>query len=500
MASELPDRENIKDEYKWNLDDIYDSVEEWEKDLDKVEKLLKNIKEYENELTESDEKLYQAINLLMKIEKINSKLYTYAHLAQDQDTRNQKYQEIFMRAQDIYNKTENVVSFIKPELIRLEETELKNFLQEHTKLNKYKKYLYDIFSKKDHYLSKPEENLLGLSQNVTDSFMNIFNMLNDADLSFPEIENEKGEKVRLTHGRYSKFMESQDRNVRKRAFQALYNKYKEFKNTFASTLSSKLKSDIFYAKARKYESSLAAALDQNNIPVEVYSNLIDTVKDNLTVFHKYISLRKNLLDVDNLHMYDIYVPLMDKDIHLSFDKSKKIIIEALKPLGKEYIEIVKKAFKSGWIDVYENKGKRSGAYSSGCYEVHPYILLNYNENINSLFTLAHELGHALHSYFSSKSQPYVYADYKIFLAEIASTLNECLLVNYLIENTKDDLEKRLYLNHFLEAFRVTVFRQTKFAEFEKIIHTKSENNIPLTSKKLNEIYYNLTKKYYDKNI
>ncbi|MFW5976418.1 MAG: oligoendopeptidase F [Bacillota bacterium] len=500
MTLELPERQDIDDRYKWNLNDMYESLDDWEKNYKEINKLLNEFSKFENNLIDSANNLYNGLELYMKIRQKNSRLFTYAHLIQDQNTRNQGFQELYIRAQNINNEIEDKTSFIKPQIIKLKKDQLNKYFEKKPDLKKYEKFLDDILRREDHFLSRNEEKLLGLSKNLTDSFENIFGMLNNADLTFPLIEDEEDNKVRLTHSRFLKFMENKNRKVRKEAFEGLYKKYDEFKNTFASTLNANIKSDFFVARARKYDSSLRSSLDPDNIPPKVYLNLIKTIKNNLSPLHNYISIRKNILNLDTLHMYDIYVPLVDKKINISYKEAQNIILEALRPLGNKYIEIIKEAFNSRWIDVYENKGKRSGAYSSGCYEVHPYILLNYNENINSLFTLAYELGHAVHSYLSNREQPFVYSEYKIFLAEIASTLNECLLVNYLINNTVNNIEKKLYINHFLDAFRGTVYRQTKFAEFEKIIHEKVENEVPLTAKRLNEIYYNLTKKYYGKNI
>ena len=318
---------------------------------------------------------------------------------------------------------------------------------------------------------------------------------------FPTIIDEEGEEVRITHGRYIDFLMSKERRVRKDAFTALYSKYGEFINTFAATLNTNVKAHIFYARARNYNSALEAALSSDNIPVSVYTNLIDTVKENLDAMHKYVSLRKEVLELDELHMYDLYVPLVKElDIKIPYSEARETILQGLKPLGEEYLRILEEGFNSGWVDVYENKGKRSGAYSSGCYGVHPYVLMNYTDSLDNMFTLAHEMGHALHTHYSNENQPYVYADYKIFLAEVASTLNEILLLHYLLENTEDVLKKKYLINHYLEQFRGTVFRQTMFAEFEKIIHEAAEAGQPLTAEFLNETYHRLNEEYYGPDI
>ncbi|MFW6034889.1 MAG: oligoendopeptidase F, partial [Halothermotrichaceae bacterium] len=350
-------------------------------------------------------------------------------------------------------------------------------------------------------LSAKEEKILAMAGDIVQGPGNIFGMLNNADLEFPTIEDKNGEEIRVTHGRFIDFMQSKDRQVRKDAFSALYSKYDEFDNTFATTLNTAVKGHIFNAKARNYNSALAAALDEDNVSTDVYNNLIKTVKENIEPMYKYVNLRKKVLGVDELHIYDIYTPLVQEvEMEIPFTEAKEIVAEGVKPLGDEYINILQKGYDSGWIDVFENKGKRSGAYSSGCYGVHPYVLLNYTDTLNNVFTLAHEMGHALHTYYSNENQPFVYANYKIFVAEVASTLNETLLIHYLLEKTDDEDKQKYLINHYLEQFRGTVYRQTMFAEFEKIIHEKAEEGIPLTSQFLKETYHRLNEEYYGPDI
>ena len=497
MAKELPKRKELNDKYKWNLDDIYENIEEWEKDYKKVEEILPKIEKFKGKVTSSADQLLKVLDILMEAKEIISRLYAYAHMKKDEDTRKQNYQALFNRAQHISNKLDNKKAFIKPEILKTSKEKLNNYIKENENLELYEHYLDNIIRQKDHYLSENEEKILALANDVTQGPENIFSILNNADLEFPVIKDEDNNEVRLTHGRYIKFMQSKNRRVRKEAFNALYDTYGDFINTYATTLNSEIKTHVFRAKARNYDSSLEAALDEDNISTEVYDNLINVVNDNLDTMHKYVELRKKLLDVDELHMYDVYAPLIEEvDIDIPYNEAKKTVITALEPLKDNYLQNLKEGFKKGWIDVYENKGKRSGAYSSGCYGVHPYVMLNYSENISDMFTLAHEMGHALHTYYSNKNQPFVYANYKIFVAEVASTLNESLLIHYLLENT-DDLDKRKYLiNHYLEQFKGTVFRQTMFAEFERDIHRKVEKGKPLTSELLNDIYHKLNKKYY----
>lgn len=501
MAKELPLRSEIDDEYKWDLEDIYNSDEEWEKDFKKVEELLEKVGDYQGRLVSSGKVLLKGLDLIMDIQEVVSRLYAYAHMRQDEDTSNQTYQALFNRAQTLYNRVASTTSFMVPEILTLSREEVERYIEDTKGLELYRHLLDNTLRQKEHYLSASEERLLAMAGDVTQGPDNIFSMLNNADLTFPTIKNEEGEEVRLTHGRYIEFMQSKNRRVRENAFKGLYSKYAEFINTFSTTLSTAVKGHIFYARARKYNSALEASLDDDNVPVAVYNNLINTVKENLEPMHRYISLRKRILGLDELHMYDIYAPLVKEvEMKIPFVEAKEKVLQGLKPLGDEYLGILREGFNSGWIDVYENKGKRSGAYSSGCYGVHPYVLLNYTDNLDNVFTLAHEMGHALHSYYSNKNQPFVYANYKIFVAEVASTLNETLLINYLLDHTDDENEQRYLINHYLEQFRGTVFRQTMFAEFEKIIHEEAEKGNPLTPQLLKEIYHDLNIQYYGPEI
>lgn len=501
MAKELPLRKEIEEEYKWNLEDIYNTDEEWEEAFKKVKELLEKVEDYKGKLTASGKDLLNGLELIMEIQEIVSRLYAYAHMRQDENTNNQTYQALYNRAQGLYNEVSSATSFMVPEILTLSRPEIEKYIAETEGLELYHHLLDNILRQKDHYLSANEEKLLAMAGDVTQGPDNIFSMLNNADLVFPTIKDEKGEEIRVTHGRYIQFMQNKDRRVRKEAFKALYSKYDEFINTFASTLNTAVKGHIFYARARNYNSALEAALDDDNVPVDVYQNLIKTVKDNIEPMHRYVSLRKKLLNLDELHMYDIYTPLVPElEMKIPYEEAKELVLKGLQPLGDEYLEILKKGFDNGWIDVYENKGKRSGAYSSGCYGVHPYVLLNYTDNLENVLTLAHEMGHALHTYYSNENQPFVYANYKIFVAEVASTLNESLLIHYLLEETDDETREKYLINNYLEGFRGTVFRQTMFAEFEKIIHEEAEKGVPLTPKYLKEIYYQLNRDYYGPEI
>jgi oligoendopeptidase F len=501
LSKELKKREEIDEKYKWNLNDIYADDSSFESELETVLEEVKNIKQFKENFTKSAAKLLEALNEIIEIEKKTAKLYTYAHMKYDQNTQNDKYQNYKNKAMMCYNKLSNSTSFMVPAIIQLGEEQLENYKSENEELEFYNHFFDNILRQKEHYLSADEEKILALAGEVTQSSENIFSMLNNADLEFPLIKDENNEELRLTHGRYIDLLKNEDRRVREDAFEGMHGEYEKLENTFAAVLDSSVKGDVFYARARKYDSALESALDNDNISTDVYNNLIDTVSDNLEPLHQYMELKKELLNLDELHIYDVYKPLIeDIDLKFKYEETKEIIKNAVKPLGQNYIQTVEKGFNSGWIDVYENKGKRSGAYSSGCYGVHPYILMNYTQDIGNLFTLIHEMGHAMHSYYSNKNQPYLYADYKIFVAEVASTLNENLLIDYMLENAKSREEKLYLLNYYLEGFRGTVYRQTMFAEFEKMIHESVEAGESLTSQAMKSMYRKLNKKYLGKTL
>lgn len=429
------------------------------------------------------------------------RLYTYSHLKYDENTTNTHYQSLNQRAQSLLTVASSLMSFIVPEILTIDEQKLEQFVKENENLAMYKKTLDEINRQRPHVLSEKEEVLLAEVSEVTSAPSQTFSILNNADLKFPTIANEDGEKIELTHGRYIGFMESQDRQVRKDAFKAMYNTYGRYKNTFATTLYGNIKKDNFYAKVRQYDSARHSALYGNNIPESVYDNLIETISDRLSLLHRYTDLRQKVLGLDDLHMYDLYTPLVqDVDMKVTYNEAKEHVIKSLKPLGEDYTDIVQKAYSNRWIDVEENVGKRSGAYSSGTYSTNPYILLNWQDNVNDMYTLTHELGHSVHSYYTRNTQPYRYGNYSIFVAEVASTANEALLNEHMLNVLDDEREKLYILNHFLEGFRGTVFRQTMFAEFEHDIHVRSQNGEPLTADSFTEIYYDLNKKYFGKHV
>jgi oligoendopeptidase F len=496
-AWNLPKREEIDPKYKWKLEDIYADNDQWERDFNKVKQLSGEIVKFKGTLSHSAKQLFLCLKFAEKLQSLNDKVFVYARMRRDEDNTNPVYQDLTSRAMSLNTEVYAAVSFIIPEIISIPEEKLRGFLENHKELKVYTQYIDDILRQKQHILSEREEEILALSAEIANAPSDIFTMINNADIKFPSIKDETGTEVEVTKGRYIKFLESRDRRVRKDAFHALYSSYKRQKNTIASTLSSSVKKDKFYATVRRYNSSIEASLDADNIPVKVYDNLINTVGKNLSLLHRYLELRKKALKLDELHMYDLYVPIVEesrKDI--PYREALALVEKGLEPLGKEYLGYLRNAFESGWIDVYENQGKTSGAYSWGTYLTHPYVLLNYQGTIKDVFTIAHEMGHAMHSFYTNKAQPYIYSDYRIFVAEVASTVNESLLMNYLLENTNDKNEKAYLLNHYLEEFRGTLFRQVMFAEFEKIIHSSVERGEALTTQTLNKIYRGLNEKYF----
>jgi oligoendopeptidase F len=497
----LPARSEIPVEDTWRLEDIFATDEAWEQEFQEIKKMIPNLSNYQGRLGESADVLYEALQYQDEVSMRLGKLYTYAHMRYDQDTTNSFYQGLNDRAANLYSEAASAMSFIVPEILSIDENKIKAFLEEKEELRLYKHALDEINRQRPHVLSAKEEALLAQASEVMASSSNTFGMLNNADLKFPTITDENGEEVEVTHGRYIRFLESEDRRVRRDAFKAVYETYGKYKNTFASTLSGAIKKDNFFARVRNYKSAREAALSNNNIPESVYDNLVETINKNLHLLHRYVRLRKKVLGVDELHMYDLYTPLVkDVKMEVTYQEAKEYLLKGLAPLGEDYLNVVREGLENRWVDVHENKGKRSGAYSSGSYGTNPYILMNWQDNVNNLFTLAHEFGHSVHSYYTRKTQPYVYGSYSIFVAEVASTCNEALLNDYLLK-TIDDEKKRLYLlNHYLEGFRGTVFRQTMFAEFEHMIHLKAQEGEALTADLLTSIYYDLNKKYFGDEI
>ncbi|MFD3447347.1 oligoendopeptidase F [Microbacteriaceae bacterium 4G12] len=500
-VKKLPTRSEIEADYTWGLEDIFATDEAWEKEFGEIKNMLPKLTEFKGKLGNSANDLLALFQYQDDVSLRLGKLYTYAHMRYDQDTTNSFYQAYNERATNLYTQAASLMAYIVPEILSISEETLKAFLEENKELKVYEHALAEINKQRPHVLSENEEALLAQASDVMRSSSNTFGMLNNADLKFPTIEDEDGQEVEVTHGRYIQFLESENRRVREDAFHSVYSTYDKYKNTFASTLSGAVKKNNFYASVRKYDSARQSALSNNSIPEAVYDQLVNTVNDHLHLLHRYIDIRKRALELDELHMYDLFTPLVkEAKIEVPYKEAQDILLKSLAILGDEYVSILKEAYENRWVDVYENKGKRSGAYSSGAYGTNPYILMNWQDNVNNLFTLAHEFGHSVHSYYTRKTQPYVYGDYSIFVAEVASTCNEALLNDYLLKTT-DDKKKRLYLlNHYLEGFRGTVFRQTMFAEFEHDIHKKAQEGHALTPDLLTETYYELNKKYFGDNI
>ncbi|MDU8787784.1 oligoendopeptidase F [Clostridioides difficile] len=493
------DRSTIEEKYKWKIDKMYSSKEEIEKDISKVKNLIQEVKEYKGKLSESKENLYKVLNISENASRIVQNLYVYTHMKQHEDTRINDNQGRATKTEMLSTDLGVATSYIVPEILAIEENKLSEYLKDE-KLSFYAKYIKDILRDKPHTLSEREEEILAATSELSTIPENVYDMLAYADMEFPEIEDEEGNKVKLSHSNYSLFIKSKNSRVRKDAFEGEFSTYEKYKNTFASTLYGGIKSEIFYAKTRKYNSAIEASLFSDDVSLDVYNNLISAIDKSIPNINKYVELKKKFLGLNEIHMYDLYVPLTDKfDMDIPYDKAQDIILEALKPLGEEYLKVIKSAFDEGWIDVYDNEGKKGGAYSWGSYDSHPYILMSYKNDLNSLFTLIHELGHSVHSHYSRTSQPFLYSDYKIFVAEVASTLNELLLINYLLENSKSKDETIYLLNYYLEQFRTTVHRQTMFAEFEKIVHQRVESGEPLTADEFTNIYYKLNEKYYGKS-
>lgn len=496
----IKEREEIAEIYKWNLEKLYSDEDKWISDTEYVDKLIEEVETYRGKVGKSVENLLGVVEAELEINRKLENIYTYSKMKLDENTSSDRYQGMVDRGQVLSVKASEACSYIVPELMALEEEKLEELMSD-KRIKLYRHYLKDILRAKSHTLSEAEEMILASVGEISGSSYQLYSMMNDADLRFPEIEDENGNMIEITHGNYIPFMESGDRRVRRDAFQSLYKTYSGFKNTFATSLGSEVKKNRFYSKTRKYGSSLEHALHGDNIPVAVYENLIEAVEKNVDKMHSYISLRKKAMKLDEIHMYDLYTPMVkDIEMKIEYEEAKRMVLEGLEALGEEYLEVVKEGLDSRWIDVYESRGKRSGAYSWGTYDSEPYILLNYHDTLDNVFTLAHEMGHSVHSYYSRENQPYVYGGYSIFLAEIASTVNEVLLINHLIANTENREKKKYFLNHYLEQFRGTVYRQTMFAEFEKIIHERVEAGGALTAESLSSIYSNLNRKYYGDEI
>jgi oligoendopeptidase F len=495
-VKKIKTREEILESYKWNVEKIYKSIKEWENDFDSLKSMVPELSKFQGKMGEAKELLHY-LKLNEEISRLFEKLAVFAHLRADEDTTNTAFQILKDKIFTYLAKLKSTQAFFIPEILLLPEGTISREIQQISELRLYEFMLNDILKMKPHTLSKEQEEMLAAVSDCLEAPSNIFNMLSNADITFPAIKDEEGNDIELTEGNYGKFISSKDRKVREEAFKTLFNTYDKYKNTLATSLTSSIKNFVFKSKSRKYGSSLESSLKPNNIPLEVYYNTINTINDHLDSLHRYVRIKKKLLNLNDIHMYDLYVPIIDTPReHIEFKEAIEVAKEGIKLLGKEYLDIFNKGIREGWIDIFENKGKRKGAYSSGSYDTMPYILLNYNYEFRDVSTLVHEMGHSIHSFFSQKSQPYIYSDYTLFCAEVASTTNENLLIRYLIDTEKDNT-KRLYLiNQELEQIRTTVFRQVMFAEFEKITHESIENGNPLSCDDLKKIWHELNIRYF----
>ena len=501
MGKSQRKREEIEEKYTWDLSYIYKKDSDWQIAFNKVSKEIKQISNFKGILVSNAKNLLNYLNLSCLLERKLYKLYYYANLKHDQDTTNSKYQEMLGKIKNLINKYEELDAYSNPELMRVDYNLIKDFYKQEPKLKEYKFILENIYRFKKHILDDDTEKLLSSLSKVFDKSAETFEMLTDADMKFGMITDEKGHEVELTESNYRVFLQSKDRNIRKKAFEQLLGKYSEFKNTISSTFAGNVDMLTTLAKLKHYRSSLEASLFSDNVSPKVYNNLIDTINENLNVIYKYFDLKKKFLKLDEFHLYDQYVDLVKENTkEYPFEEGKKIVLKALSVLGEDYVNNLNKAFNERWIDVYNNVGKRSGAYSSGFYDTKPYVLLNYENTLNDVSTLAHELGHSMHTYYSCLNNPYQYSKYTIFVAEVASTVNELLLNLYLLNNTSDKEEKKYILSNLMDLFKATLYRQTMFAEYERDMHLKNEKGEVLTNELLCNEYYKLNLKYFGPDV
>ena len=500
MASMLKKRSEIEEKYKWNLEDMIPSEEALQALLKDAEDHIEAYPQFKGNLGSSAQILAKFLAFDVELDEIFSRLSSYARQKSDEDTSDGQWQALLSKVNTLSTKAMEASSFAEPEILEIPKETMEQFL-ETEELAHYRLMLNRLLARKEHMLSEAEEKILSAVSEVAQAPNNIFRLFNNADIKFPMITGEDGEPVNVTHGRYLTLLESKDRRVREEAFHAFYSVFRQFSNTVAATYESNLKQACFFAKVRKYNSSRDYYLSGNEIPEPVYDNLLKAVEDRISLLHRYVSIRKEMLGLDELHMYDLYVPLTaDYDEKITYEEAQNLILEGLKPLGEEYLSILKKGFESRWIDVYENQGKRSGAYSNSVYGVHPYVLMSFNGGMSSALTLAHEMGHALHSWYSYHEQEATYAHYKIFVAEVASTCNEILMLRHLINHAKSVEEKKFLINQMLEKFRGTFFRQAMFAEFEWKTHQMCWEGTPLTKDVLCKLYHELNVKYFGEDM
>lgn len=498
VLAQTCEREEISDKYKWNLKDLYLSDEAWNTAKQELVERFDEVSGYKGKLANSASELLACLEFNSEVSKEFGRLYSYASMKSDEDVGNSKYLAMKQEIQQLSTDYSSKAAFIRPEIAGMDKEQIDKFIKQKRGLRIYKMPLYDIQRMKAHTLSDKEEKILAEASLLADGPSSIFTVFSNAELPYPEITLSDGTTARLTKAGYARHRASPNRDDREAVFQAFWDIFTKFKGTFGTQLYANVKKDMFYARTRGYQSSLHSSLDENNIPTEVYLALIENVTNNLDSFHRYLNLKKRMLAVETLKYSDVYAPVVKGiDLKYTFDEAKKLAIDSMRPLGSSYCRVVEKAFKERWIDVYPTPGKRSGGYCNGsAYDVHPYILLNYNGQYDDVSTLAHEMGHAMHSYYSNKNQPYPTADYSIFVAEVASTFNEALLIHKMLEEIKDDDIRLSLLMNYLDGIKGTVFRQTQFAEFELRIHEKAEHGEPLTGDVLTALYGEILKKYY----
>ena len=492
------ERKSIDAQYKWKIEDIFTSDETWEEAFHEAESCL-DFQKFEGTLNCAD----NVVTLFRAQEEVSKRLerlHLYAHMRHDEDSRVSLYTSMQARSMSLYVRFSSAVSFVEPELTALPEEKLKEIAKD-SRLADYNYFFRQLIRSKEHILSGREEKLLAMGGEVYSQFKEIFSMIDNADLKLGTITDRQGNEIELTHGMYGVILHGEDRDLRKKTFEKYYDAYISLENTIAATYFGNVKKDVLLSKARKYNSCLERALDGEDVDIMVYKNLLASVEASLPSMHRYIRDRRIILNLKEQHMYDIYAPLVaDSEMKLSYKEACELVVKGLAPLGEEYQSLLKQGFNEGWVDVYENTGKRSGAYSTGIYGLHPYVLLNYQPTTHDVFTIAHEMGHSLHTYFSNRMQPYAKADYRIFVAEVASTVNEVLLLKYVLSTTEDENLKKYLLSYYLDTIRTTLHRQTMFAEFEYIAHNMVERGEPLTSENLSGVYFDLNKKYYGEDI
>ncbi len=494
-------RSEVEEQAKWNLKTMYQNEEAVNKDIEQLKQYHKDLLSFKGKIMESSETLKKFYQVYINYDKVLSNLYTYSHMLCDEDTTDSNHQAFKMKIDKLVEDLGAELSFISPEMMATSYDEVLKMIEQDTSLKEYQFDLEKSFRYQDHVLSTREEELIAKASNAMGTGDEVFYNLDNSDIHLRPIHDEQGNLVELNNSNYNKYMNSKNREVRKEAFNSMYEYWKNLKNTVAATYKGQIKEDFFSSEMRKFDSPLKESLYSDNIDISVYECLIQTVHKNLDKMYQYVDLRKQILGVDELHMYDVYVDLCEEEAKpIPFEEGKQIVFDALKPLGETYLKDLNKAFEERWIDIYPNTGKKSGAYSWGTYDSYPYLLLNYNDTVDSVSTMAHELGHSMHSYYSNQNQEYLYHNYPIFLAEIASTVNEILLNDYLYKNAQSKSEKMLYLNEFLDKIKGTLYRQTMFAEFEMKIHDKYQAGIPLTEEEFSNTYYELNKLYFGPNM